>query len=591
MTFTFKLARRIARSRALLAAAAALVLAGCDSDDSFSPEQPAALDSSIPTTSAAFAGGIPIGFLAHPTTLFNDRYNGGHKVISMNLLLKELAEIKSRGGKVVLSLAGSSRYYRENGRFSFTMWKERLNRYRDINFSSFIADGTIIGHYMIDEPNDPANWNGTQVPPAMLEEMGRYSKQLWPGMPTIVRVEPSYLGMNHKYVDAAWAQYLHRRGDAGEYIRRNVADAQERGLALVVGVNLLGGGPNGTRMTAAQVQSWGSTLLSSTYPCAFLSWQYDAGFLSTSGMGAAMDELRRRAENRSTRSCRRTSGGTTTPPPPEPEPEPEPEPPPTSQGLMFGPYGLPMGQMGSFSSAIRVVTPTNVLANLQAARQSGARVILRLTAVDLQNSNGSFSLTKWKAAVDRFAKVDLSSYVSDGTFAGHLLVQSPDQAGSWGGQRISHATLDEMARYSRSRWAAVPTVVEADAAWLATTTSWSWLDGVWAIYGAGDGDAATWVGRQASAADRARLGIMLGLNVLNGGTSASGIKGTQPGRYAMSATQLRNWGAVLVADSRACGLALQRYEARYFGRTDIAGALGELGRKAEARQVASCRRR
>ena len=177
---------------------------------------------------------------------------------------------------------------------------------------------------------------------------------------------------------------------------------------------------------------------------------------------------------------------------------------------MFGPYGLPMSEMGSFNSSIRVVAPDNVVDNLQSARKAGAKVILRLAAGDLQNSNGTFSLTKWKAAVDRAAQADLSSYVRDGTFAGHLLILSPDVAGRWGGQRISHATLDEMARYSRSRWGAVPTIVEADAAWLGTTTAWSWLDGVWAIYSASAGDAATWVGRQASAAGRARLGIMLG---------------------------------------------------------------------------------
>jgi hypothetical protein len=258
---------------------------------------------------------------------------------------------------------------------------------------------------------------------------------------------------------------------------------------------------------------------------------------------------------------------------------------------MFGPYGLPVSEMGSFSSSVRVVTPSNVVHNLQSAREAGAKVILRLTAVDLENSNGTFSLTKWKAAVDRYASMDLSGYVRDGTFAGHLLVLSPDDARRWGGQRISHATLDEMARYSRSRWSAVPTLVEADAAWLGTTTSWSWLDAVWAIYGASAGDAATWVGRQATAAGRAGLGILVGMNVLNGGTSASGIPGTQDGKYAMSATQLRSWGSTLVADSRACGLVLQRYEARYFDRTDITGAIAELGRKAGDRQATSCKRR
>ena len=92
-------------------------------------------------------------------------------------------------------------------------------------------------------------------------------------------------------------------------------------------------------------------------------------------------------------------------------------------------------------------------------------------------------------------------------------------------------------------------------------------------------------------AGKARLGIVVGMNVLNGGTSSSGISGTQKGKYAMSATQLRNWGSTLVADTRTCGFVLHRYEARYFGRTDIAGALGELGRKAGARQATSCRKR
>jgi hypothetical protein len=48
-----------------------------------------------------------------------------------------------------------------------------------------------------------------------------------------------------------------------------VADAQARGLGLVVGLNVLHGGtPTGTKMTPSQVVAWGSALLSSTYPCA-----------------------------------------------------------------------------------------------------------------------------------------------------------------------------------------------------------------------------------------------------------------------------------------------------------------------------------
>jgi hypothetical protein len=135
--------------------------------------------------------------------------------------------------------------------------------------------------------------------------MARYSKSIWPNMPTLVRVEPSYLSGNHRYLDVAWAQYLARRGNVNDYIRRNVADAQNRGLALVVGLNVIHGGtPNKTRMTANEVETYGSALLSNSYPCAFIMWQYTSDYLSASGIGRAMHAPRRTAESRSSTSCR-----------------------------------------------------------------------------------------------------------------------------------------------------------------------------------------------------------------------------------------------------------------------------------------------
>jgi hypothetical protein len=139
----------------------------------------------------------------------------------------------------------------------------------------------------------------------VVEQMAQYSKQLWPSLATIVRVEPGYLSSNHRYLDAAWAQYLYRRGNVNDYIKRNVDDAQKRGLGLVVGLNVLkGGNPNGSKMSASEVESWGSALLSSSYPCAFVMWQYNSDYLSSAGIGGAMDALRRKAQSRSSKSCR-----------------------------------------------------------------------------------------------------------------------------------------------------------------------------------------------------------------------------------------------------------------------------------------------
>ena len=327
MPQSFRLSRRIARLRALVAVMLVLGLAACDKSEAFNPDNsitPDAADQgpmlgaeepeivqvsevSGPTlASATFSGGIPFGTFQQPVTTFGGRYNGTKLTVGPSALMSALSGAKSRGGKVALMLAGNHRYYQDaGGRFSLTKWKARIDRFKNLKFDSYINDGTVIGHFMMDEPNDPTNWNGQPVPPSMIEEMARYSKQLWPNMPTIVRVEPGYLSQNHRYLDAAWAQYLARRGPVGDYIRRVVSDAQQRGLGLVVGLNFMDGGtPNGTKMTPSEVESWGSALLSSSYPCAFISWQYNSTYLTSSGIGSAMDALRRKAENRGTKSCR-----------------------------------------------------------------------------------------------------------------------------------------------------------------------------------------------------------------------------------------------------------------------------------------------
>jgi hypothetical protein len=248
--------------------------------------------------------------------------------------------------------------------------------------------------------------------------------------------------------------------------------------------------------------------------------------------------------------------------------------------------------MGSFTGSVRGATPANVVATAAAAREAGARVILRLTGndVDVTNADGTFSLTKWKAALDRYAGVGLASYVDDGTIAGHLLVQNPQVASTWGGRPIPHATIEEMARYSRQRWPAIPTIAHAPPSWLADkTTPWQYLDASSVTYSGSAGDAGAWVGEQASAAGEARLGLLVGMNVLNGGTSASRLAGTTQGKFAMSATQLRSWGTALVAHSRVCGLLLSRYDEVYFARSDIKDAVAAVGEKARAHAATSCR--
>ena len=318
MLRTLTLARRFARFRALLLLPLALA-AACDNTDtldpssSITPEESGvkilSADEMVPTgtdvANAAFAGGIPFGMTAQPVSAYGNRFSGGKRTVGTNQLLSDLSAIRSRGGRVVLMLPGHPKNYLDgDGHFSLTKWKSRVDAFKRVNFSAYIQDKTIVGHYLLDEPNDPRNWGGRPVSASTVEEMAKYSKNLWPGMATLVRTQPDYLLRDHRYLDAAWATYLYRRGNVNEYIKDMVSAAQARGLQLVVGLNVLrGGNPNGTRMTAREGEDFGSVLLGSSYPCAFLMWEWNSDYLSTSGIPSALDALARKAENRSQKSC------------------------------------------------------------------------------------------------------------------------------------------------------------------------------------------------------------------------------------------------------------------------------------------------
>jgi hypothetical protein len=580
MTFTFKLSRRIARLRAPVSAAILLTLAGCSGTDSVEPSGASPADAGAETSPAfatAFAGGIPFGTSAQPISEFGERYNGALLVIWPGELLSELSAIKGRGGRVVLSMAGNEKYYKDaSGHFSMTKWKQRIDRYKGVNFDAYVKDGTIIGHYLIDEPNDPTNWNGQPIPGSMVEEMAKYSKQLWPGMTTIVRAEPSYFSGTYQYLDAAWAQYLDRRGDVGDYIRKQVADAQSRGLGLVVGLNVIKGA-NGGKMTGSQIETWGSALLSSSYPCAFISWQYNADYLSSSGIRSAMDALRAKAENRSTRSC---GAGVAEPPPPASEPPPPSEPSPTVGALPFGLSLAPASEYSTrWTGMLHRATPADVVQRLGSAQNAGMRIIVQLASKgQSRNSDGTFNLTKWKGAVDRYRGLPLGGYISNGTFYLHHLVDQPNCASCWGGKAIPWSTLEEMARYSKSIWPALPTVARVTPTALRSAGfRWSYLDAGWAQYSTRQGDPGTWLSKQAAQAGEEGLGLVLGLNLLDGGSSGS-----------MTASQIKQFGTILARAPSACALVGWSYDAGYLGQNGIREALDSVVTVARRRNAGSC---
>jgi hypothetical protein len=293
--------------RAALLPLLLLTFAGCDRAEHLTSNTSTSGDAPDATGSPT---GIPFGTFALPLSMYGSIYTGGHlNPERPESLLSRLAVIRGAGARVVIPLAGGpNNFINADGTFNFDQWKSRVDRFRGIELTPYISDSTVLGHYLIDQPNCSACWGGQAIPPAMVEAMAQYSKSIWPTMTTVARVDPTWLqGYSGEYVylDAGWAQYVARKGTVESYLAANLAAAQSEGLGLIVGLNLLHGGPGDSQMSAKQVKAWGATLLGSPYACAFISWKYDGAYFSRSDIRSALEFLSSRAKRHASSSCQR----------------------------------------------------------------------------------------------------------------------------------------------------------------------------------------------------------------------------------------------------------------------------------------------
>jgi hypothetical protein len=251
-----------------------------------------------------------------PPESYGGGFTGALLAARPDHLLADLEAARWANARILISLVGSeSRFVGEDGHFSLAIWKRRVDRFRGIDISSYVEDGTIIGHYIMDEPHDPSNWGGKVVPRADIDEMARYSKELWPTMLTIIRGKPDYLkGYQYKYLDAAWMQYTVTFGDLQTFIRTNVQDAKATGLGLVGGLNVINGGsknsgipgrrPGKYGMSANEIKTWGGALLAEPSTCAFIVWEYDTKYFSRPDIKGAFEDLVKTARTYPKKSCR-----------------------------------------------------------------------------------------------------------------------------------------------------------------------------------------------------------------------------------------------------------------------------------------------
>jgi hypothetical protein len=265
-------------------------------------------------------------------------------------------------------------------------------------------------------------------------------------------------------------------------------------------------------------------------------------------------------------------------------------------GIVFGSFEMQPTYFSSVhTGTVRAggLSTTNILPLLSAARAKSARVAIRLCMGRdsyVKNSDGTFSLSKWKTLVARYKDVNLAPYITDGTILGHFLIDEPQRAEKWGGKAISQATIEEMARYSKQLWPGMATLVRVVPSWLASAPiSYTYLDAAWTQYVVGKGEVGQWVASEVASAKSRGLGLVVGMNVLDGGNGSSGIPGWTNGRHAMSASEIRSYGTTLLNESYACGFFMWMHDTDYYGRSDIKAAMADLSAKAKAHAKTSCK--
>jgi hypothetical protein len=263
-------------------------------------------------------------------------------------------------------------------------------------------------------------------------------------------------------------------------------------------------------------------------------------------------------------------------------------------GIVFGTSGMRNEDLNKVHTGWKnggPLTPKNIISWLSGARAKGGRAIVKLSKGSdhyIKNSDGTFSLSKWKALVGAYRNVNLDPYIKDGTIVGHFLIDEPHRSARWG-KPISHATLEEMAKYSKQLWPQMPTMIRVVPSWLGEAKfQYRYVDAGWAQYEPGKGDPKRWVEAETAAAKREGLGLVIGLNVTDGGDGSSGIRGDSRGKWAMSATELRRNGLAMLSSSHGCAFIMRAHVESYYERSDIKRAMAELSSKAKAHSRTSC---
>jgi hypothetical protein len=260
-------------------------------------------------------------------------------------------------------------------------------------------------------------------------------------------------------------------------------------------------------------------------------------------------------------------------------------------GMPFGSWDCTVPtDLGPFNLCIRSAGSW-ITSELAALKPLRAKLLLSQGGyAKFQRPDKTYDPAKYQAWVQTLKPYVASwqPYVTEGTLVG---VQVIDDVGAsnWGGTAISQARIDEMAKWWEELMPGLTTFVREKATGLAGY-QWAYLDASISQYNAGHmGDVTRWRDSNVVAAKAARLGLMLSLNVLNGGKVVPGCyQGGSAATCSMTPAELLAYGAVEAAAPDACGLVSWKTSPAYQAQPGVAEAFRLLADIAALRSAPPC---
>jgi hypothetical protein len=291
-----------------------------------------------------------------------------------------------------------------------------------------------------------------------------------------------------------------------------------------------------------------------------------------------------------------SSGGGT----PIPDPIPGPTPAPGGTGIPMGIFGLLSygAEPTAYTMAVDGYSAGNILTRIAEARRMKIRLFLNMTGGSHSNymTNGVFDMAKWRAKMDSYntaaIRSGVAAAVAEGIIVGNSVMDEPantSTTNTWGpAGTMTKARVDDMCRYVKNIFPSLPTGVLHDHRIFEPEKGYQTCEFIVSQYRLSKGDVTDFRDGGLAFAARHRISIIFSLNIIHGGTPGTDCDkwGDDPRGVLcpMSATQLRDWGIKL--GSAGCALMMWKYERAYIDRPeiqgslrDIAGALGRMPRK------------